>query len=122
MKIVSWNVRGLGKLRAVRRLRSKIRSIRPHVLFLMETKVSDLRMKRIRQRCGFINGIEVAADGTRGGLSLSWTHDVNINLISFSSSHIDVHITDLDSANTWRFTGFYGSPITSQRSHSWNFL
>ncbi|GMI69903.1 hypothetical protein HRI_000659600 [Hibiscus trionum] len=122
MKIVSWNVHGLGKLRDARRLRSKMHSIRPYVLFLMETKVSDLRMKRIRQRCDFINGIEVAADGSRGGLSLSWTHDVNISLISFSSSHIDVHITDLDSTNTWRFKGFYGNPITSQRSHSWNFL
>ncbi|GMI93428.1 hypothetical protein HRI_003012100 [Hibiscus trionum] len=88
----------------------------------METKVSDLRMKRIRQRCGFINGIEVAADGSLGGLSLSWTQDINISLVSFSSSHIDVHITDSDSANTWRFTGFYGNPITSQRNHSWNFL
>ncbi|GMI92929.1 hypothetical protein HRI_002962200 [Hibiscus trionum] len=122
MKIVCWNVRGLGKLRAVRRLRSKLRVVHPQILFLMETKVSAVRMEKIRRKCGFIHGIDIDADGSRGGLSLCWTSDMVVNLCSYSSFHIDVNISDVDSNNIWRFTGFYGNPVTAQRDLSWNLL
>ncbi|GMJ15348.1 hypothetical protein HRI_005204000 [Hibiscus trionum] len=122
MKIVSWNVRGLGKLRAVMRLRSNLRDVHPQILFLMETKVSAVRMENIRKKCGFVHGIDIDADGSRGGLSLCWNSDIMVNLCSFSSSHIDVTICDVDSNNNWRFIGFYGNPVIAQRNLSWNLL
>ncbi|KAA3472638.1 reverse transcriptase [Gossypium australe] len=66
MKILSWNVRGLGKSRTMRCLKNKLRHIQPQILFLMETKVTSKRMESIRRRCGFTNGIDVDAVGSRG--------------------------------------------------------
>lgn len=53
-------------------------------------------MERIRRRCGFLNGIDVDATGSRGGLSLAWRRDINIRLQSYSKSHIDVQIEDAE--------------------------
>ncbi|KAK5770682.1 hypothetical protein PVK06_046835 [Gossypium arboreum] len=75
MKISSWNVRGLGQSRRVNCLKNKVRYIQPQILFLMEIKVDRRRMEKIRRKCGFDYGIDVDAEGTRGGLSLGWRDD-----------------------------------------------
>ncbi|KAH1047494.1 hypothetical protein J1N35_038278 [Gossypium stocksii] len=49
-------------------------------------------MEFIRRKCGFLHGIDVAASGTRGGLSLGWKGDLNVTFKSFSKSHIDVEV------------------------------
>ncbi|KAH1047687.1 hypothetical protein J1N35_038471 [Gossypium stocksii] len=122
MKILSWNVRGLGQPRTVRRLKNKLRQIRPQILFLMEIKVTSRRTEVIRRQCGFINGIDVEAIGTRGGLSLGWKQGLNVILKSFSKSHIDVEVENEDEMVVWRFTGFYGEPIEHERRKSWDLL
>ncbi|GMJ14031.1 hypothetical protein HRI_005072300 [Hibiscus trionum] len=118
MKTLSWNVRGLGKLRAIRLLSNKLREVRPHVMFLLETKISSNKMQRVRRRCGFVNGFDVSAEGSRGGLSLGWTPNLNATIRPFSNTYIDVDFLDTDSNTTWRFTGFYGSPIDTNRNLS----
>ncbi|GMI75496.1 hypothetical protein like AT4G29090 [Hibiscus trionum] len=120
MKLISWNVRGLGKPRAVNRLRNSLRGNHPHILFLMETKLDRRRMEKVRCSCGFVFGIDVDAVGSRGGLSLGWKHDIDVTLLSFSGSHIDAIIKE-DEAQ-WRFTGFYGNPVEHKRSESWSLL
>lgn len=65
MRSLSWNVRGLGQPRAVRRLKNKLRQVQPQLLFLIETKVSARRMLQIMRKCGFVNGIDVNVEGTR---------------------------------------------------------
>ncbi|MFQ6671653.1 hypothetical protein Gotur_036121 [Gossypium turneri] len=87
----------------------------------METKVDSRRMERIRRRCGFLNGIEVDATGSRGGLCLAWRGDISIRLQSYSKSHIDVFIEDVERGKNWRFIDFYGSPY-SNKEESWNLL
>lgn len=72
MKILCWNVRGLERPQTINRLRNKLRAINPRVLFLMETKLSEKKMEMVRLKCGFVNGINIAAIGSRG-LSLGWT-------------------------------------------------
>lgn len=62
----------------------------------METKIDRRRMEQIRRRCGFLNGIEVDATGSRGGLCMAWRGDISIRLQSYSKSHIDVLIEDAD--------------------------
>ncbi|GMI84947.1 hypothetical protein HRI_002164000 [Hibiscus trionum] len=121
MKVITWNVRGLGKPRAVNRLKNTLRGINPHVLFLIETKLDVRRMERVRHRCGFRFGIDVGANGSKGGLSLGWKPDCNVTLSSYSLHHIDVIIKE-DDVEPWRFTGFYGNPIESERANSWNLL
>ncbi|KAA3479820.1 putative Transposon TX1 [Gossypium australe] len=122
MKILSWNVRGLGQPRTVRRLKIKLRHIRPQILFLMETKVTSKRMETIKRQCGFMNEIDVDAEGTRGGLSVGWREGLNLTLKSFSRSHIDVAEKEQNEMETWRFTGFYGAPMDHDRRESWELL
>lgn len=53
MKIISWNCRGLGNLRAVPTLKDLIRCHRPDVLVLMETLAIVRRIEEIRVQVGF---------------------------------------------------------------------
>ncbi|KAA3474232.1 reverse transcriptase [Gossypium australe] len=58
----------------------------------METKLDEVRMNKVRKRCGFINGIDIPMVGTMGGLSLAWNGNDLVQLRSFSNNHIDVII------------------------------
>ncbi|KAA3479364.1 reverse transcriptase [Gossypium australe] len=84
----------------------------------METKVTSRKMKSIRRRCGFMNGINIDA----GGLSLGWKEGISLNLKSYSRSHIDVEVEEENGAGIWRFTGFYGEPVEHNRRESWELL
>ncbi|KAA3488820.1 reverse transcriptase [Gossypium australe] len=117
MKILSWNVRGLGNPRAVRRLRHSLKLHNPQVVFFMETKINKFKMEKVRQSCGYQFGIDVEYLGSRGGLSLAW----RIILQNFSHCHIDVIVNE-DGGKKWRLTGFYGSPYTNERDEAWNLL
>ncbi|KAA3486163.1 reverse transcriptase [Gossypium australe] len=79
-------------------------------------------MELVRMKCGFENGIDVGAIGTKGGLSLAWKGNYLVNLKSFSSFHIDVEIQDSDRGAIWRLTGFYGNAIERDRGASWKLL
>lgn len=84
----------------------------------METKLHGKKMERIRISCGFQNGIEVDAEGTRGGLCLAWKVDIHITLRTFSKRHIDVFVDDNEASTKWRYTGFYGSPYAQDRNEA----
>ncbi|KAA3474191.1 reverse transcriptase [Gossypium australe] len=122
MKSLSWNVRGLGSPRAVRRLRYLIKQQNPRLVFLMETKLDKTRMEKVRKSCGLFNGIDVEAEGTRGGLSLAWKDDIVVTLRSFSKWHMDVLIKEDGNQEDWRFTGPYGSPYLRDQNLVWNLL
>lgn len=68
--------------------------MQPQILFLIETKLNDLRIKQVCNKCGFTNGIDVEAQGPKGGLSIGWKHDVGIQIQSYSANHIDVIILE----------------------------
>ncbi|KAA3471267.1 Endonuclease/exonuclease/phosphatase [Gossypium australe] len=107
---------------AVNRLKNKLRCIQPQILFLMETNVNRKRMEKIRRKCRFEQGINVDAERTKGGLSLEWRVRMNLTLISYSKSHIDVEVEEGGESIVWRFTGFYGAPVENERKDSWNLL
>ncbi|MBA0672531.1 hypothetical protein Goklo_023940, partial [Gossypium klotzschianum] len=92
------------------------------MVFFIETKLGRQQMERVRRICGYTNGIEVDSEGSRGGLCLAWRNEVDISLSSFSKRHIDVLVDDNEKGCKWRFTGFYGSPYTQDRSESWAVL
>ncbi|MBA0824615.1 hypothetical protein Goarm_021271 [Gossypium armourianum] len=61
-------------------------------------------------------GIKGQANGTRGGLSLSWRSELSGTLKSFSNNHIDVSIEKKEVGAIWRLTGFYGAHKARGRS------
>ncbi|KAH1057211.1 hypothetical protein J1N35_035276, partial [Gossypium stocksii] len=79
----------------VRRLRYFLKQHNPYLVFLMETKLDKQRMEKARMSCGFMNGIDVEAVGSQGGLCLAWRGDIE---------------------------GFYGSPYVNKMRSSWNLL
>ncbi|KAH1098567.1 hypothetical protein J1N35_015488 [Gossypium stocksii] len=72
-------------------------------------------MERIRYSCGYVNGIKVDSEGTRGGLCLAWKAEISVILHSYSKRHIDVVVDDDEIKGQWRFTSFYGSPYAHDR-------
>ncbi|GMJ04188.1 hypothetical protein HRI_004088000 [Hibiscus trionum] len=122
MKTLSWNVRGLGKLWAVQRLRNKLRDVRPDIVFLLETKLSSSRMVEARRRCGFPCGFDVSSVGSCGGLSLAWRSNIPVSIISWSIFHIDAMVKENETSCEWRLTGFYGNPVERLREESWDLL
>lgn len=88
----------------------------------MKTKLNSSRMAQVRTRCGFSNGIDVDAHGSRGGLSIGWKDDVLIQLQSYSTNHMDVVVCESDGMLTWRLIGFYGALEKSNKDASWELL
>ncbi|KAH1074512.1 hypothetical protein J1N35_026840 [Gossypium stocksii] len=79
-------------------------------------------MELVRMKCGFENGIDVGAVGTKGGLSLGRKGNSLVSLKSFSSYHIDVEIHDQECGEVWRLTGFYKNLEERCREGSWELL
>ena len=79
-------------------------------------------MERIKERVGFANRLFVPCQGHNGGLALLWTREINLEIKSFGSHHIDAVISEETSNFKWRFTGFYGHPQTHMRQQSWDLL
>lgn len=63
-------------------------------------------MGSVRRRCGFLNDIDVSANGLRGGLCLAWRGNAMVDLKSYSNYHIDIALTEGDSEKEWRLLAF----------------
>ena len=64
-------------------------------------------MERIKERIGFANGLFVPCQGRSGGLTLLWMREINLEIKSFGSHHIDAIVIEENSNFKWRLTGFY---------------
>lgn len=100
-----WNARGLGDYCAFLLLKQLVAELKPLALFISETKIFCNRAYRWLNALNFTGVVGVDLRGTRGGLLLFWNKNVEVNLRSFSLSHIDVSITW--ESILWRFTGCY---------------
>lgn len=94
-----------------------IRSTCPSLVFLMENRLFGFAADTVKHKVGFANSLHVDCVGKSGGLLLLWDDELDIDLQSYFRRHIDVFITPAIGTRQ-RFTGFYGNPDQSQRSHS----
>lgn len=79
-------------------------------------------MEKIGRNYGFLFGIDIFATGSRDELCLAWKEGLSVNLRSFSRNHVDVVVDGALSSETWRFTGFYGSPYERDKYLTWGLL
>ncbi|KAL5758842.1 hypothetical protein ACOSP7_021453 [Xanthoceras sorbifolium] len=121
MSILCWNVRGLGSPRAFLALRKVIRKQSPNLVFLSETRLKGDWAARVKVQLGFSGGLHVDCVGKSGGLMLLWNDVWDVSVLSFSRGHIDV-VIKMENNLKWRFTGFYGCPVPSHRTDSWELL
>ncbi|XP_057793280.1 uncharacterized protein LOC131009894 [Salvia miltiorrhiza] len=120
MSSLSWNCRGLGHPLAIPTLCELVRAHRPDFIFLCETLAKRQRVELIRSRLNFEGCFVVDCVGRSGGLCMFWKASSSCKLLSFSSNHIDMQVTD--TTGEWRLTGFYGYPERGRRRDSWNLL
>lgn len=59
------------------------------------------------------------AIGHKGGLAILWDEKIDVRIVLYSPGHIDCQVTSED--GTWRFTGFYGNPVTEPGSYRGNY-
>ncbi|XP_012834981.1 PREDICTED: uncharacterized protein LOC105955734 [Erythranthe guttata] len=57
-----------------------------------------------------------------GTQQLFWKKEIHVDLISFSSHHIDVEVRSQHNNLIWRCTGFYGYPEHENKPKSWDLL
>uniref|UniRef100_A0A803PJ70 Reverse transcriptase n=1 Tax=Cannabis sativa TaxID=3483 RepID=A0A803PJ70_CANSA len=74
-----------------------------------------------RTRLSFDCAFEVPRNGLSGGLLLFWNNDVIVNILNYSSNHIDCIVTFNDNVTT-HVSCFYGSPYVSDKIHTWVLL
>lgn len=121
MKLISWNVHGLGNPGTFRALCKFISLEDPELVLVMETKSFSYHLEKIRICCRMTGCFGVGRVGLGGGLGLLWKEEVIVSLLSFSVGHIDVNIISF-SKKSFHFIGFYGNPKASLRKHSWQLL
>ena len=92
MKIISWNVRGLGNPRAFLALKKILLMHGPQLVFLCETKLSTMQMNVTGKKLKFDNCFAVSCSGRGGGLALLWNEETCVQIKSFSKHHIDAEV------------------------------
>ncbi|XP_030959237.1 uncharacterized protein LOC115981210 [Quercus lobata] len=122
MNVIAWNCRGLGSSLAVRTLTDEVRTKKPLLVFLSETKAGMSRIKGIQNKLDYTQGITVPSDGRSGGLAMLWREGTDVRFKSCSNSHIDVEIHERSSVAPWRAIGFYGQPDVAKRFISWQLM
>ncbi|OMO65780.1 reverse transcriptase [Corchorus capsularis] len=121
MKILLWNVRGAGNNDFLRNIRELIRSHRPSLVGIMETRVSNERADDIIRRVGYQNSTRVDGLGFADGIWLLWNEeevDVTVEHSNFQSITVNIRRKE----GNLRLTTVYGSPTPSNREQLWDTL
>lgn len=121
MKMLSWNVRGLGNTRTRLEVKRILQTHKPHILFFCETKLMAVQAREVCNQMNFENCFAVNRNGLGRGLALCWSNEVHVNISSFSNHHIDA-VVHSENGKLWRCTGIYGHPETQQKQHTWTLL
>ena len=122
MTILAWNCRGLGSALAIQTLADEVRSYDPLLIFLAETKTGESKMKGIRNKLEYTQGITIPSDGRSEGLAMMWKEGSDVRFRSYSNSHIEVEVHRSSASTSWRAMGFYEHPDTGKRFISWQLL
>lgn len=116
MKCIVWNARGLGNRCAFWELQRLLTEQDPTLLFISEAKLSCNGCKHFSRPFGFVDVFAVNSIGR--GMVICWADVCNVNILSYSSGHIDCNVLYV----LWRFIGFYDNPNPSLCQHSWSML
>jgi hypothetical protein len=107
MKILAWNCRGLARGPTIRALRALIRTHRPDLLFLSETKVVCTRFQPYLFGLGFSAWLEVPPSGFQEGLYMAWKQGVDVEPVRINRNCISCLVFSEPSSSPWLLSGVY---------------
>ena len=94
----------MGNSRVVRSLCDLVKSHHPHILFLMETLVHEMKIEKLPIKLVFSCKFAVNNIGHSGGLAMLWDSSMSCSISGFSNNHIDLII--IESTVDWRLIGY----------------
>ncbi|XP_059443283.1 uncharacterized protein LOC132175345 [Corylus avellana] len=122
MKVLAWNSRGLARAPTIRALRALIRTHRPDLIFLSETKVASARFQPSLFHLGFSGWLEIPPVGLKGGLFVTWKHGIEIEPVRLDRSCISCLVFSDPSHCPWLFSFIYAPHIAERQLVFWSEL
>lgn len=115
-----WNCQGAGEQSfGIHCLGLKL-SYNPHVMVVMETRVSEHRVDRIIPTLGFSDRFRVPSVGFAGDIWVLWNSNVvTVDVLAFSTQAVHA-IISFDNIGEWMYSAAYASLIPMQKSLLWN--
>lgn len=99
-----------------------VKEKQPSFVFLIETICSKQCTEWIQVKLGFAGCFVVDPVGRSGGLALLWRVTGTLEIFNFSRRHINATVKANMENPTWKFTCFYGHPVSGRRAESWALL
>lgn len=121
MKLISWNIRELGKDRAFREIKKILCEHKPKIMFLCETKLLVQLMNKKAEALNFQHCFVVNSNGKGGGLAMMSSENVTVDIKSYNKHHIDA-IAQCKEGSYWRCTGIYNHSKTEEKKHTWELI
>jgi hypothetical protein len=122
LKIISWNVWGLNDAGKRLRICDLLKSWKPSIVCLQETKMEHIPVGLVRGLWGgpFMGWSVLPAIGASGGILLTWDKSaydcIEVLVGSFSITYKFQNILDLF---VWAFSEVYGPNVDSDRHYLW---
>lgn len=118
MKIISWNVKGLGGVEKCRKVKECVEKHKLDIVGLQETKKEVLTSRLLGSVVGkdLFEWCGLPANGTVGGIVCVW-NPVTVRKVREIIGNFSVSILLKDSqlGVEWLFTGVYGPPYCTIR-------
>ena len=115
MKIVSWNVRGVGSLRKRGIIKNYLNKVNLDIVVLQETKKEDLDERWVQSlwKARFRNLVALPSLGRAGGIIVMWDRKKTEVIDSMVGEYsVSIKIKDDD----WWLSGVYGPNSINKRS------
>ncbi|KAF7835731.1 reverse transcriptase [Senna tora] len=104
-------------------LKRLCRVYKPSIVFLMEIRMKEKKMDRMRKKCcGLENGFYVDAMGKSGGMALWWSNEVDIMHIRGSKNIIHGLVCSKMLEGASYFTFVYGAQTKQEKMGVWSEL
>lgn len=122
MKIISWNVRGLGGVKKRRSVRECIIKYDPTILILQETKKEDMNVHLVKSSMGpkLTEWCSLPVVGTSGGIIIAWD-PLEVRKIDeiVGNFLVSIKLVEISFGFEWMFFGVYGPCRPQNQSDFW---
>lgn len=120
--ILVWNCRGAGSPQTLYHIVDMIKTYKPSIVALLETRVPSRKLKPILDRSSLANFIAVEACGFADGIWLGWDDTVvTLELVSYNAQVLNV-LTKAVQGRVWFLSIIYAAPHPLYRTDLWIYL